>query len=292
MGHRSCVRRRALAALLCACLAAAASPAFARSAALPGVTVGLPTGAQPPTGLYFNLTTSFGMRETLPRDSQANANQPTFVWATPWPGDKTQLRFVFTQPISAVSPQAREWEGGFGQQFIAAQLARDLGGGVGVSYMLGGYQTTGTRFAIQSPSLAHRFAISYTADGWNLTANLHYGMMLESRSPSGVLSNDYMNLDLTATKRFGQWQVGAIAFGSTDLPTGVASYRPQGQVAVGALVGYTFNPVTVQAFVTRDVAQRNYGGEETRFWMRVLVPLYRDQREALPNRTLVSRDEN
>ena len=72
------------------------------------------------------------------------ANQPTFVWATPWPGDKTQLRFVFTQPISAVSPQAREWEGGFGQQFIAAQLARDLGGGVGVSYMLGGYQTTGT----------------------------------------------------------------------------------------------------------------------------------------------------
>ena len=44
-------------------------------------------------------------------------------------------------------------------------------------------------------------------------------------------------------------------------------------------------------FVTRDSAQRNLGGEETRAWLRFLVPLWRpDKGEQVPNRVLVRRN--
>ncbi len=100
-----------------------------------------------------------------------------------------------------------------------------------------------------------------------------------------------MNLDLTATKKFGKWQVGGVAFASTDLPTGVAGSRPQGQIAVGGLIGYNFGPVNLQAYVTRDMIDRNYGGRDTRAWLRAVVPLYQDKQEAAPGRTLVTREQ-
>ena len=200
-----------------------------------------------------------------------------------------RLQFFVTQPVAAASARGAPYQSGIGQPLLAAQLAWDLGNDVGVSYLFGGYLPIETRFLTQSASLTHRFAISYTGNDWNLTANLLYGLFLESRSPLGTLYPDYLNLDLTATRKFGKWQVGAVAFGSTDLPTGVGSYRPQGQIAVGGLVGYNFGPVTLQAYVTRDVIERNYGGHETRGWLRAVVPFYQDKGEVEPNRTLVTR---
>ena len=77
-----------------------------------------------------------------------------------------------------------------------------------------------------------------------------------------------------------------------DLPTGVAGYRSQGQIAVGGLVGYNFGPVNLQAFVTRDVIDRHYGGRDTRAWLRAVIPLYQDRQEAAPGRTLVTREQS
>lgn len=68
--------RRILAVLLSS---VAAGPALAGSAAQPGQTIGLPVGAQLPVGLYFVNTSSFGIRDTLPRDSESNVNLPTFA---------------------------------------------------------------------------------------------------------------------------------------------------------------------------------------------------------------------
>lgn len=283
--------RRAARTVIGACLIGAPAPALARSAALPGITVGQPTGWQAPTGLNLNITTSFAERGTLPRDSQGNNNLAVLFWATPWTVLGGQLRFVQTQPLNAISPQGGEWQSGFGQRLTAASIAWKIGDGLGVSYLLGGYWPTDTRFAIQSSSIAQRFAISYVRDGWNLTANLHYGTFLEERAPVGTaFYSDYMNLDLTATKRFGKWQVGAVAFGSTDLPTGRPGYRHLGQVAAGALVGYAFDSFTVQTMVTRDIAQRNLGGEETRAWLRFLIPIYRSEPDQAPNRVTVRRN--
>ncbi|WP_457107060.1 transporter [Methylobacterium sp. P5_C11] len=267
----------------------AATTARAASAAQPGQTVGLPVGAQLPVGLYFVNLSSFGVRGTRPRDSATNVNLPTFAWATPWDVAGGRLQFFFTQPIAAARSQGAPYQSGVGQQLLAAQLAWDLGHDVGVSYLFGGYLPIQTRFLTQSASLTHRFAVSYTGQDWNLTANLLHGVFLDTRSPSGVLYPDYLNLDLTMTKKFGRWQVGAVAFGSSDLPTAVASGRPQGQIAVGGLVGYNFGPVNLQAYVTRDVVERNYGGREVRGWLRAIVPLYQDKGEVEPNRTLVTR---
>ncbi len=47
-----------------------------------------------------------------------------------------------------------------------------------------------------------------------------------------MLYPDYLNLDITATKKFGKFEIGPVAFGSTDLPTNVAGYQRQGQIAV------------------------------------------------------------
>lgn len=284
--------RRHAQVALCACLAGMPAPALARSAALPGITVGLPTGWQVPEGVQMNLTTSFAERGTLPRDNQGNNNLVVFLWATPWKVLGGQLRLIQSFPFNAVSPQEGPWQAGLAQPLTTAQVAWKIGENLGVSYFLGGFWPSDTLFALRSASIAQRFAISYVGDGWNLTANLHYGTMLEENSPTGVHYSDYMNLDLTATKRFGKWQLGAVAFGSTDLPTNRPGYRPVGQFAAGALVGYAFEKFTVQTFVTRDIAQRNLGGEETRAWLRFLVPLWRPDNDQVPNRVTVRRNSD
>lgn len=266
-----------------------ARPARAGSAAQPGQTVGLPVGAQLPVGLYVVNLSSFGTRSTQPRASSTNVNLPTLAWATPWDVAGARLQVFFTQPVAAASSRGAPYQSGVGQQLLAAQLAWDLGGDIGVSYLFGGYLPIQTRFLTQSASLTHRFAASYTGQDWNLTANLLYGVFLDPRAPAGTLYPDYLNLDLTMTRKFGKWQVGAVGYGSSDLPTGVGSDRPQGQIAVGGLVGSNFGPVNLQAYLTRDVVQRNYGGRETRGWLRAIVPLYQDRGEVEPNRTLVTR---
>lgn len=254
----------------------ASGPAQAGSAAQPGQTVGLPVGAQLPVGLYFVNTSSFGVRDTRPLDSESNINLPTFLWATPWNLLGARLNFAAIQPVVASSPRGTPYQSGIGQPLLAAQLAWNLGNDLGVSYLFGGYLPIETGFLTQNASLSHRFAATYSGNGFNLTANLLYGIFVDPVSAQGVVYPDYLNLDLTATKKFGKWEVGPVAFASTDLPTRFPGYRRQGQIAVGGLVGYNFGPVNVQAYVTRDVAERNYGGRETRGWLRLIVPIYKE----------------
>ena len=81
---------------------------------------------------------------------------------------------------------------------------------------------------------------------------------------------------LFATKTFGKFEIGGVAFGSSDLnsPTGPTVYKRVGQIAAGGLVGYNFGKFALQAMVTRDVTVHNYTGHETRGWLRAIVPLY------------------
>jgi hypothetical protein len=261
-------------ALVGAAVACAAhGAARAGSAAQPGQTVGLPAGFPLAEGLYLIDTSSFGVRDTRPRDSELNVNLPSIIWATPWRVLDARLQFTVLQPVTATAPNGARYQSGFGQTLLAAQLAWDLGQHVGVSYLLGAYLPSDTKVVIQNPVLHQRFAATYNGDGWNLTAHFLYGIFFDTTSPTGTYYPDFLNLDLTATKKFGKLEVGAVAFGSTDLPTGRASYQRQGQFAVGALVGYNFGPVNLQAYVTRDVAERNYGGFDTRGWLRAIVPL-------------------
>jgi hypothetical protein len=42
--------------------------------------------------------------------------------------------------------------------------------------------------------------------------------------------------------------------------------------AVGGLIGKSFGPGILQAYLTTDVYEKNYGGHDTRLWGRFIIP--------------------
>jgi hypothetical protein len=85
---------------------------------------------------------------------------------------------------------------------------------------------------------------------------------------------DFLNVDLTMTRKFDPWEFGVVAFGSTDLTSPLAGYARQSQIAVGGLIGRSFGGLILQAYLTTDVYEKNYGGHDTRLWGRVILPLW------------------
>jgi Putative MetA-pathway of phenol degradation len=135
-----------------------------------------------------------------------------------------------------------------------------------------------TAVAWSDTSLNQRFALSYTGYDWNLTANVIWGIHLDSVTDRPQLSPcpvsltfpfngcnpDFINVDLTAGKKFGKWQVAWVGFYSSDLTEPVPGYAKQSQFAMGGLLGYDFGPLVLQGYLTTDVWERNYGGHDIR----------------------------
>ncbi len=240
--------------------------AQAGSVTQPGETIGYAPGAPLPQGWYFADTTDYGQR-TAPSNTTAIVTIPVIVWATPYHFLGAHVQALAAVPLVGVGTPG-SYNAGWYNPWIAAQLAWDLGKGLGVSYAFGFYSGVSSPVADQSGSINQRFAISYTANGYNLSANLIYGNQISSHT-----NPDFLNLDLTATKGFGKWSVGPVGYYSTDTSTPFSGYQRQSQFALGALVGYDFGPVILQTYLTRGVTQSNYGGNDTRFWLRFIIPL-------------------
>ena len=255
----------------------AAASALAGSVTEPGETIGAATGAPAPPGLYFANTVNWGCRNTSPERTCSVVDIPVFVWSTPWKifGARLQPSFAPVIPIEASIHNTANFSGLF-NPFLAAQLAWDLGSGWGVSYLLGVYADVDSSVAFSSGSLNQRVALSYTGDGWNLTANTILGTQFNQVTghsqvspcpvslayPHNGCNPDFLNVDLTATKKFGKWELGPVGFYSTDLSAPAPGYQKQSQFAVGGLIGYWFDRAVVQAYVTSDVYQKNYRGYE------------------------------
>jgi hypothetical protein len=188
------------------------------------------------------------------------------IWATPIYFSDTRLQFIVLQP-SAYTTFAPHNAFYLNSTLIAGQLAHTFGNGFSVSYLAGFRSAMPAPQAFQLNSFEQRLAISYTASGWDLTANVINGDF-------GSLYADWLNVDLTATRKFGKFEMGAVAFGSSDISSPKPSYKRQGQIAAGALVGYDFGIFKLQAYVTRDVSQRGYTGYDMRGWLRLIVPFY------------------
>ena len=246
-------------------------PAHAGSVTQPGETVGIAAGAPLPQGVYFVNTFDFGHRDDV--DVFSAVDIPVVAWSTPWQFLGARVQFLVATPAIAVGVPHNDFTVGMFNPLISGQLAWDLGNGWGVSYLLGAYIGVDTSVAFDSTSLNQRFAASYTGNGWNLTANLIYGIHLD-HPVTNTINPDFLNLDLTATKKFGKWELGPVAFGSTDLTTPFPGYQKQSQFAVGGLLGYDFGPLTVQTYITTDVAEQNYGGKDTRGWFRLIIPVW------------------
>jgi hypothetical protein len=274
----------AAAGLLSLC---AAAPALAGSVTQPGETVGVAAGAPLPPGLYYVNTTDFGCRDREP--ALANVCSlvtiPVVAWSTPVTLLGARLQFLVATPALFVGVEHTDSFWGMYNPLVSGQLAWDLGNGWGFSYLFGAYLDVSSDVAWSSTSINQRFALSYTNDGWNLTANVIWGIHLDSVTdrpqispcPSPFLlrgcNPDFVNVDLTATKKIGKWEIGPVAYGSTDLNRPVVGYQKQNQIAVGGLIGYDFGPLTLQTYITTEVSESNYGGRDTRGWARIILPV-------------------
>ncbi len=272
--------------LATACILALCRPpsvAMAGSVTQPGSTLGTAPGKPLPEGFYFSNTADWGFRDP---GTRLFVDHPVYTWSTPWMILGARFQVMGETAFDANKSNGRH-AGGFYNPLVTGQLAWDLGNGFGFSYTLGAYFDVNQELAWSSSSINQRFALSYTGGGWNLTANVIYGIQLNavtdrpqnSACPAPFNLNgcnpDFVNIDLTATKKFDKWELGPVAFGSMDLSRPIASYEKQSQFAAGWLVGYDFGPVQLQAYVTRDVYEQNYSGHDTRVWGRVTVPLWR-----------------
>ena len=282
--------------------AASANGSVFPATAQTGETVGLAMGAPLPEGVYFVNTLSWGSRNNaVGENTHFLVEIPVIAWSTPWSIFGANFQLLGALPMAHVSPTGAQDGGdieGLYNPFAAAKIAYDLGGGFGVSYLSGFYFNAGDRnVAINATTWRQDFAISYTGDGWNLTANLLWGITFDSDKRcrlTGIAGNQCngktangFNLDLTATKTFGKWEIGAVGFGSRtyDEPNNGPRYK---QFALGPLVGYNFGPVILQAYLTRDIYARNTTGtgnrrgKETRFWTRAIIPLWTPDAPAAP----------
>jgi hypothetical protein len=261
------------------------SSSLAGSVTQPGELIGLPSGTPLSPGLYFGNTADWGCRNTNPT-SCLGITIPVVTWATPWTFLGARVQFFSVTPVIETGVYNTSYNASIYNPALLGQLAWDLGNGFGFSYAFGAYFGIDQSVAWSSTSLNQRFALSYTANDWNLTANVVYGIQLESVTNQPQISPcpapfafngcnpDFLNVDLTATKTIGKWEFGAVGYGSTDLTSPIAGYQKQSQFAAGGLFGYDFGPLKVQVYATTDVFEQNYGGRDTRGWFRIIVPLW------------------
>ena len=275
-------------AVACVLSVGSAASALAGSVTSPGQTIGSAAGTPAPPGFYFADTADWGCRNTSPQHTCVGINVPILFWSTPWTILGGRLEWTLA-PVTGVEVGIDKIANSSGlfNPFTSAQLAWDLGNDWGVSYLLGVYFGANGPIAYSSSSLNQRVALSYTGGGWNLTANVIWGSQFEhvtSRPqispcpvsiafPSNGCNPDFINVDLTATKRFGRLELGPVGFFSSDLNAPAPGYQKQSQFAIGGLIGYWLDQVILQVSVTSDVYERNYRGKDVRGWATIIIPI-------------------
>jgi hypothetical protein len=227
-------------------LAGGVGDALAGSQLPAGISTGIPLGAPLPEGVYNITWFSAG---TIPNAADVSYGVPRFLWSTPFTllGGHVVIDGLF--PYVSVAPHGapntiHDWA----NPFLNSQLKWELGGG-----FFGGFES-GVYFPNKS-DVGNDFAawqggamLSYLGNNWNLTAATFYGT-----GKDGVAgSPQWANIDLTATKKFDKFEIGAIAYGSTDLSSPTAGYKK----------------------LATDLAQENHGGRETRGTLQLTVPLW------------------
>ncbi|WP_457105112.1 transporter [Methylobacterium sp. P5_C11] len=286
--------------------------AYAAAVTQPGEQVGLAPGLPLPEGFYAFDTFSWGRADR--RDAaEVGVNIPFLIYASPLKILGARIEPVVAFPSVFINthfpaPIPNKEVSTFYTPFLGSIFAWNLGGGFGVSYVAGAYLPYGDRGSLglglrgtpliaqaASATMTQRVAATYVGDGsLNLSAILTYNRPFDAHGRFGgpvgaaigpIPLADQVNLDLTATKKFGPFEIGAVAFGYTDLAVNrrdrlFASFQRDGYIAAGGLVGYNFGSVIVQTFVTREIVARDtlsHAGdrqhnEETRGWFRVIVP--------------------
>jgi hypothetical protein len=210
--------------------------------------------------------------------------QPVYnltTWNSAIPGPPfTGATFYPERANTWVNPVALSWSFGSGW-FANAGFALHIPNGSNYN------NTANPDYLTYEPHAA----VTYFADGWNLTANFVYDFNAASAGHTGAFagtplaafgrgyrSGDQAFLDLTTTKKIGNWEIGPVAYfmwqTTPDRPGGgyscsTLAATTQSLVtcgratdyAIGGLIGYDFGPVALKTFFTDSVYTRdNVGG--------------------------------
>lgn len=132
-----------------------------------------------------------------------------------------------------------------------------------------GFANVGSRYWTFLPEAI----FSYLGGGYNLTAAF-YGEFNTANQQDNYTQGDIFHADFTATKTFGKWTVGPVAYyyaqvSDDKCPIGVCTalhpFGTQGNTqrfeifAVGGLVEYNFGPATLSVWATQEVLGKASG---------------------------------
>jgi hypothetical protein len=276
------------AALGVAALAASSTAALAYSSELPaGITTGLALGAPLPEGIYDISIASYGSSGNF-GGSLAYAVPVWLIWSTPWTigGGRIQL--------DTATGVADTWAVGgpgvdsFLNTLLDAAIKWNLGNGwnfgVQAGVWLPSTQTLALDLGRNYTAFQGVAAVSYVKNGWNLSATGIYGSGGDYNGTSANWQPEWFNLDLTATKKLGKMEIGAIAYGSwVASPKGFSGMN-ENLFAVGGLVGYDFGSFIAQAKLSGEI-EHQYNGvdvnKEVRGTLTLIKPLWNPEAGSL-----------
>jgi hypothetical protein len=274
-----------------------------------GATISDALGAAPPAGLYYENTAFYtpeapGHGQVAGFTPDALVEGATVIWSTGWKFLGANVVMVAAQVYFVVNawPSAEP-----GPPFTNAThypaWHTTLVNPLTLSWNLPNnwYASIGINFWVPDGShynntpnpdywaIEPSAAISYLGDGWNLTAHFVYDINGASAGHTGPFastpnaafgigyrSGQQAYLDLTATKKFGNWEIGPVGYlrwqPTTDRPgsgfscaamaavTGVICGRAT-DFAFGGLIGYDFGQVKLKLYLTDSVYTKDdFGG--------------------------------
>lgn len=239
-----------------------------------GVAVNEPLASIRKPGISFHMINSYGSQPRGLNEPSVNtiAEIPFFVVAS-----KQKLfggQFIMhLAPPSLVfdkgsgDPFKQEsvntkWEGGSFNPFGIAGLAWDLPLGWGISNSVGGFiPWHGSDFSYRGWVFIDAIALgNFKERDHNLTGILFFGIPGDHSKLHHKGDNDFINLNITATKTFKEkYEIGGLLYYTRDIGSQVLPFIPlQSQLAFGGIVGYHADEWSVQAWYGHDVTQENY----------------------------------
>ncbi len=266
-----------LAVLGAAALAASSTATLAGSTLPAGITTGIALGAPLPEGVYDISIGSYGSS----RDGNLAYALPVWlIWSTPWQIAGGRIALDTTTAIADAWATGGIGKDSFLNTLVEGSIAWNLHNGFNVSLRAGAWlpseQLLPRALGRDYTAFTGGGSISYVANGWNLTSTGIWG-----QGGNGGLyheQNPWFNLDLTATKKLGKMEIGAIAYGSWDTGCAVSNCRTkENQFAVGGLVGYDFGSFIAQAKLAGDVEHQVNSvdtAKEVRGTLTIIKPLW------------------
>lgn len=261
-----------------------------------GLTLGIPTGALPPPGIYglqrFNYSSgnvvgASGEDTGINVSALVESTQVNFV--TDWEILGARYMMFFAMPVMLDLNQSGAPVGNGSNQGLLNPvwkhvLSWDLGNGFHASAGIGNYFMVGNnKQSAAAPVVAPpfeyiiepEFAISYLSKDWNITGQAVFNINGENKE-NGYKSGDQLNLAVSAIRNFDKWSAGLVGYYNTQITSdenngtayGGTVFGDSQSLALGGQVSYNFGPATARAYYTKNVYTRNAVDEEN-FWLHI-----------------------